>query len=66
MIPEAGCQMRSHSKYSNALKRSDPVLRAMLAPNWREPLPTDGASEMDMVAETTVSRSETTPTAVVG
>jgi len=66
MIPEAGCQMRSHSKYSNALQRSDPVLRSMLAPNWRKPLPTEGASETDMVAEATGSLSEATPTAVVG
>ena len=45
MISEAGCRLRSHSKYSNALAQCDPVLRAMLAPKFRPPAPvrTDGA-----------------------
>jgi hypothetical protein len=39
LLAETGCRLQSHSKYCNALERSDPVLRAMLAPNWRKPLP---------------------------
>jgi hypothetical protein len=39
LLAETGCRMQSHSKYCNALERSDPVLRSMLAPNWRKPLP---------------------------
>lgn len=55
MIAEAGCILQSHSKYSKALERSDPTLRAMLAPNWRKPLPTSpisvsGNAELDEVA----------------
>ena len=34
-IAEAGCHMQSHSKYSSALEHHDPVLRAMLSPQWR-------------------------------
>ena len=34
-IAAAGCRMQSHSKYFNALEQRDPVLRAMLSPNWR-------------------------------
>ena len=34
-ISAAGCRMQSHSKYSIALEEGDPVLRAMLSPNWR-------------------------------
>lgn len=34
-IAEAGCRMESHSKYCTVLERHDPILRAMLAPNWR-------------------------------
>jgi len=34
-IAAAGCLMQSHSKYSCALDQSDPVLRAMLSPQWR-------------------------------
>ncbi len=34
-IAAAGCRMQSHSKYSCALEQRDPVLRAMLSPNWR-------------------------------
>lgn len=33
-IAAAGCRMESHSKYCTALERDDPVLRAMLSPNW--------------------------------
>ncbi len=36
-ISAAGCRMQSHSKYSIALEEGDPVLRAMLSPNWRTP-----------------------------
>jgi hypothetical protein len=39
LLAETGCKLQSHSKYCNALERSDPVLRSMLAPNWRRPLP---------------------------
>ena len=39
LLARTGCKLQSHSKYCNALERSDPVLRAMLAPNWRKPLP---------------------------
>jgi hypothetical protein len=39
LLAETGCRLQSHSKYCNALERSDPVLRSMLAPNWRKPLP---------------------------
>jgi len=34
-IAGAGCRMQSHSKYSSALEQNDPVLRAMLSPQWR-------------------------------
>ena len=34
-IAAAGCRMQSHSKYSIALEERDPILRAMLSPNWR-------------------------------
>jgi hypothetical protein len=49
LLPEAGCRLQSHSKYCNALEANDPVLREMLAPNWRKPLPNSGDTEMDMV-----------------
>jgi hypothetical protein len=39
LLAETGCKLQSHSKYCNALERSDPVLREMLAPNWRTNLP---------------------------
>ena len=39
IIPAAGCHMQSHSKYSSALEQSDPILRAMLSPQWRTHLP---------------------------
>ncbi len=41
LLARTGCKLQSHSKYCNALERSDPVLRAMLAPNWRKPLPAE-------------------------
>jgi hypothetical protein len=44
LLAETGCRMQSHSKYCNALERSDPVLRSMLAPNWRKPLSAAGES----------------------
>lgn len=50
LIAQKGCQMRSHSKYCNALEQADPVLRSMLAPNWRKPLPNTGDTEMDIVS----------------
>ena len=34
-IAGTGCRLQSHSKYSSALERHDPVFRAMLSPNWR-------------------------------
>lgn len=39
MIAETGCLLTSHSKYCIALERSDPILRAMLAPDFRAKLP---------------------------
>jgi hypothetical protein len=77
-IPEVGGQLRSHSKYINALERSEPVTRSMLAPNCRKPLPeivpaipaapsvVAGREETDVVAETTHSAMESTRRAVVG
>jgi hypothetical protein len=50
MIVEAGCKLQSHSKYSNALEQSDPVLHAMLSPKWRRPLADAGDTEMDMLS----------------
>jgi len=38
LLAETGCILQSHSKYCNALELSDPVLRSMLAPNWRKPM----------------------------
>ena len=34
-LAAAGCRMQSHSKYSSALEQNDPVLRAMVSPQWR-------------------------------
>lgn len=34
-IAAAGCRMQSHSKYCRTLERNDPVLRAMLSPDWQ-------------------------------
>jgi hypothetical protein len=34
-IAAEGCRMQSYSKYSSALEQRDPVLRAMLSPDWR-------------------------------
>ena len=48
LLATSGCKLQSHSKYCNALERSDPVLRSMLAPRWRQPLPGAGDTEMDM------------------
>lgn len=48
LLAKTGCKLQSHSKYCNALERSDPVLRAMLAPRWLKPLPDSGDTEMDM------------------
>ncbi|MEI7775096.1 MAG: polyphosphate polymerase domain-containing protein [Verrucomicrobiota bacterium] len=39
MIGETGCLLVSHSKYSIALERSDPVLRKMLVPSYCAKLP---------------------------
>lgn len=50
LIAETGCRLQSHSKYCNALELADPVLRSMLAPNWRKPLPHGGDTEMDIVS----------------
>lgn len=49
LLATSGCRLQSHSKYCNALERSDPVLRAMLAPRWKKPLPEAGDTEMNMV-----------------
>lgn len=49
VIAAEGCRLQSHSKYSNALEQIDPVLRGMLAPRWRKPLPgPDAAGDMEM------------------
>lgn len=53
LLATSGCRLQSHSKYCNALERSDPVLRAMLAPRWKKPLPGAGDTEMDMVPSNT-------------
>lgn len=49
MIAGAGCRLQSHSKYSAALERGDPVLRAMLAPAWRSRIPGGSDTEMEML-----------------
>jgi hypothetical protein len=68
LIPACGCKLQSHSKYCKALERSDPVLREMLAPNWRHPLPTAGNVELEGMNSATagslLSNPETAP--VVG
>lgn len=51
-IAGAGCKLQSHSKYSKALERCDPVLRAMLAPAWRVPTAEGGDTEMEIVSTT--------------
>jgi hypothetical protein len=53
LIPTSGCKLQSHSKYCKALERSDPVVRSMLAPNWRHPLPTAGDVELEGMNSTT-------------
>jgi hypothetical protein len=53
LLAENGCQMRSHSKYCNALERSDPVLRSQLAPTFRKTLPA--------LAEDTATSAVATP-----
>ncbi len=49
LLAKTGCKLQSHSKYCNALERSDPVLRSMLAPQFLNTLPDSGDTEMDMV-----------------
>lgn len=49
LLPRTGCVLQSHSKYSNALERSDPVLRSMLAPKFLTPLPDPVDTEVNMV-----------------
>jgi hypothetical protein len=67
MIPEAGCQMRSHSKYSNALERSDPVVRSMLHPRWRKPLPANHrSSHLENVVEASCPAPESAAIPMVG
>jgi hypothetical protein len=66
VIAEAGCKLRSHSKYSRALERCDPVLRAMLGPKWGRPLPNAGDTEMEMVSTTRLPASETAADPLVG
>lgn len=54
VIAEEGCRLQSHSKYSNALEHIDPVLRAMLAPRWRKPMPgpdVESDTEMEMTPQ---------------
>jgi hypothetical protein len=52
LIAETGCRLQSHSKYCNAMEQGDPVLRSMLAPNWRKPRLESGNTEMDPVTTT--------------
>jgi hypothetical protein len=61
LIAETGCKLQSHSKYCNALERSDPVLRAMLAPRWRRPIQDSGDTEMDMVSQSEFSSGLSEP-----
>ena len=56
LLAETGCRLQSHSKYCNALERSDPVVRSMLAPNWRKPLPIVSAPAV--AAASTAARIE--------
>ncbi len=49
LLSATGCKLRSHSKYCNALERSDPVLQAMLAPDWLRAHLSHGDIEMDMI-----------------
>ena len=57
LLAETGCRLQSHSKYCNALERSDPVLRSMLAPNWRKPLIAAPVSNQAAIAEATAALS---------
>jgi hypothetical protein len=66
MIVEAGCRLQSHSKYSNALERLDPVLHSMLAPNWRRRLAGSGDTEMEMVTAVPSPALETAGGPLVG
>jgi hypothetical protein len=63
LIAQTGCILQSHSKYCNALERSDPVLRSMLAPGWRKPLPNSGDTTMDIV--TTNEANSRTPEPII-
>ena len=53
-ISAAGCLMQSHSKYSDALEERDPVLRAMLSPNWRARRATGETKRAAALSPTTV------------
>ena len=69
VIAGEGCKLQSHSKYSNALEQIDPVLRGMLAPGWRKPMPGPDAAgdmEMDMVPPEPGSALETVGQPVAG
>ena len=61
LLAETGCRLQSHSKYCNALERSDPVLRSMLAPNWRKPLPVSSAPANRGVPSPALSHPLTVP-----
>jgi hypothetical protein len=61
IIPAADCRMQSHSKYSIALEQSDPILRAMLSPQWRARIP--GAAPETRPAFSTISAPAFAPVA---
>ena len=50
LLATSGCKLQSHSKYCNALEASDPVLRAMLAPRWKKPLPGEQGTDSGIIA----------------
>ena len=49
-ISAAGCRLQSHSKYSTALERNDPVLHTMLAPAWQSRIAGGNSHEKKTVA----------------
>ncbi|MEO6741935.1 MAG: polyphosphate polymerase domain-containing protein [Chthoniobacteraceae bacterium] len=56
-IAAAGCCLQSLSKYSAALEQRDPVLRAMLAPNWRACFVFGGAEKVTVFSPMTAPAS---------
>ncbi len=58
VIGETGCVLRSHSKYSSALERSDPVLRSMVPADWQPPTQVFKFREVDSVSAMVDSQLE--------